>query len=177
MKVKIPKYNKSDTRKVEVNIDSFDTWSLDHTLAYIILPALLQLKDTAHGVPSDFADAGGASWDSQDSFDFYKDTHEESFEIRCRDWNTILDKMIWSFKEIAFQDYENLYHHGTPKFEWEKTGEQILNPANGKMEDVFQMVDKNPGEHWYDHVGAAMHRERIQEGLDLFAKYYLNLWD
>jgi hypothetical protein len=39
------------------------------------------------------------------------------------------------------------------------------------------MVDKNPDEHWYDHIGHQLHEARIQEGLELFGKYYRNLWD
>lgn len=177
MKVKIPKYNKNDSRKIEVQIEKFDTWNLDSTLAYIILPALLQLKNTKQGVPAEFAEVGGADYDNQDSFDFYKETHEDSFKKKCDEWDAILDKMIWSFKELAFNDWDSLYHHGDAKFEWVKCDEKSLNPATNQMEDVFQMVDKNPGEHWFDFVGAQMHKDRIQEGLDLFAKYYQHLWD
>ena len=36
-------------RKLKVRIDDYDTWSMDHTLAYIILPMLKQLRDTKHG--------------------------------------------------------------------------------------------------------------------------------
>jgi hypothetical protein len=39
------------------------------------------------------------------------------------------------------------------------------------------MVDKNPGAHWYDAEGHLLHEERIQEGLELFGKYYRSLWD
>ena len=43
MKVNIGKY-KNKGRKISVQIDDSDVWSFDHTLAYLILPALLQLK-------------------------------------------------------------------------------------------------------------------------------------
>ena len=43
-----------------VQIDRFDTWSTDHTLATIIYPALIQLKQTKQGIPSDFVDVGGS---------------------------------------------------------------------------------------------------------------------
>jgi hypothetical protein len=49
--------------------------------------------------------------------------------------------------------------------------------SNMPVEDKFQMVDKNPTEHWYDGVGHLKHEERIKEGLDLFGKYYRSLWD
>ena len=34
-----------------VKIDYWDTWSMDHTLSYIIVPMLKQLKATKHGAP------------------------------------------------------------------------------------------------------------------------------
>jgi len=39
------------------------------------------------------------------------------------------------------------------------------------------MIDKNPTEHWTDYIGMRIHEERIQEGLELFGKYYRHLWD
>lgn len=179
MKAKLNKYNKKDTRKVKVEIEKHDTWNLDHNLALIILPALLQLKNTSQGVPNDVASkVSGAPHDSQGSFDFYTDSYEESFDKAVNEWDNILDKMIWSFEQLAFRNWDDQYHHGEPKFAWQKTDDPPnLNPSTGKMEDVYQLVDLNPTEHWFDHVGAEKHKERIQEGLDLFAKYYMNLWD
>ena len=177
MKVKLGNYKKDSTRNIDVEIEKFDTYSLDHTLALIILPALLQLKNTKMGVPAEFGDAGGADYDMQDSFDFYKDSHKDSFDEKCKEWDTILDKMIWSFQQIALDDYETRYHHGKAEYDWVKSDEKFTNPLNGKIEDTFQMVDKNPTEHWYDAAGHRMHEERIQEGLELFGKYYRHLWD
>ena len=65
MKVKIGKYptwrwyhnylynwfDYAPTSKVKVKIDKYDTWSMDTTLAHIVIPMLKQLKDTKHGVP------------------------------------------------------------------------------------------------------------------------------
>jgi hypothetical protein len=45
------------------------------------------------------------------------------------------------------------------------------------VEKAYEMVDENPGEHWYDHIGHELHEERIQEGLELFGKYFRSLWD
>ena len=38
-------------QNVSVRIDHWDTWSMDDTLAYIVLPMLKQLKETKHGGP------------------------------------------------------------------------------------------------------------------------------
>lgn len=175
MKVQLGKYSKQ-FKKSKIQIDKFDVWSLDHTLAEIILPCLLQLKDVKHGLPNEFVDVGGADYDAQQSFDFYTETHSEAWEMGSKRWDEVLDKMIWSFYQIAYVDYESLYHHGKGDYEWIKTDKQFANPITGKMEDTFQIVDKSKNS-WFDHVGLQLHMERIQEGIDLFAKYYFNLWD
>jgi hypothetical protein len=178
MKVKIGRYPKGDTeRRISIDIERFDTYSVDHTLAYIIMPLLVQLKHTKHGIPTEFAEVGGANYDSQESFDFYKETHNDSFEEGCKRWDEVLDKMIWSFQQLIDDDYEAKYRHGDSEFDWVKTDKQYPNPVTGKLEDTFQMVDKFPEQHWTDYEGMRKHEERIQEGLELFGKYYRNLWD
>ena len=174
MKVNIRNYNKGPTvRKIDVQIDKWDTYGLDNTLALIILPALLQLRATKHGVPGEFVD----EQHSQRVFDFIEDDKDEVFEAGVAKWEETLDKMIWSFQQIVDEDHDNIYHHGKMEIDWRPTEKQFLNPLTGKMEHMFEMVDRNPGEHWYDREGHVMHEQRIQEGLELFGKHYRNLWD
>ena len=178
MKVKIGPYpKKGNRRKIDVQIEKFDTWSFDHTLAQIIYPALLQLRETKQGIPSDFAMAGGEDYLEQDSFDFYKETNQECFEKRCEQWNEVLEKIIWAFQQLTIDDYSSQYYHGNAEYDWVETDHLYPNPISGKMEPTYQMVDKNPDEHWFDSEGLKLHEERIQEGLDLFGKYYRSLWD
>jgi hypothetical protein len=178
MKINIKRFPKSGEQKIDIQIDKFDTWNLDKTLAQIILPALIQLKESKMGIPGEFGDVGGENWSSQLSFDFYEESHKESFDIGVQRWDEVLDKIIWSFYQLSFApNSDEKYHHGNADFGFEKTDEQIMNPVTGKMEDTSVMIDKNPDDHWYDIVGHSMHEDRIQEGIDLFAKYYRNLWD
>ena len=167
MKISMGKFPKSGERRIDIKIDHFDTWNLDHTLAMIIYPALLQLKEIKHGLPSEFATVGGEDWDSQLSFDFYVETQPECFALGEKRWDEVMDKMIWSFQQLCLDDYTDKYHHGEMKMGWTDMD------ANGMSE----MVDENPNEHWYDHVGNQLHDERIQEGIELFGRYYRNLWD
>ena len=53
MKVYIGRYPKDPNKeqKVNVQIDKWDTWNMDATLAHIIVPMLKQLKATKHGAP------------------------------------------------------------------------------------------------------------------------------
>lgn len=176
MKVNIGKYTDRG-RKIDVKIEGSDVWSFDHTLAYIVLPNLLLLKEVKHGVPSEFVEVGGADYESQGSFDFYKETHNESWNLGSKKWDEVLDKMIWSFYQLAFVDYNSLYHHGIGEYELIELEKLSANPLSGKMEKLYEMVDKNKNDHWFDTVGLMCHEERIQEGIELFAKYYRNLWD
>jgi hypothetical protein len=176
MKLSIGKYNKkSDRRKIDIQIDPYDTWSLDSTLALIIYPALIQLKATKQGVPNEFADDGSSS--KQDSFEFYQESYDDAWKAGLEKWDETLDKMIWSFEQLVKGDYDQQYHHGEAEYDWLKTDKQYPNPITGVMEATYKMVDKNPDAHWYDHVGHMKHDERIQEGLELFGKYFRSMWD
>jgi hypothetical protein len=179
MKVKIGPYpRKNSRRKINVQIDSYDTWSFDHTLAHIIYPALLQLKATKHGIPSQLVeDVGGEEWSQQNSFDFYKETHDESWNEASKRWDEVLDKMIWSFQQLTLDDYNSKYHHGESEYDFVESPKLYPNPISGKMEKTYQMVDKNPDDHFFDAEGLFLHEERIQEGLELFGKHYRSLWD
>jgi uncharacterized UPF0160 family protein len=178
MKIKINNWTKTtNRRKVNIQIDSWDTWNMDRTLALIIHPMLIQLRDTKHGVPGELVnDVGGEDYSEQESFDFYKETHKETWEIAAKRWDEILDKMIWSFGQLAYEDYDAKYHHGRGDYEFIESDKTYPNPVTGKIEKTFQMINKNP-DCWYDHVGHQKHEERIQEGLDLFGQYFRNLWD
>ena len=177
MYVKMGKFPKTGERKIDIQIDGYDTWNADNTLAHVIYPMLLQLKATKHGVPSEFVEFGGEDYDQQQSFDFYLEGHNEYFEQGVARWEETLDKMIWSFQQIALEDYEDKYHHGKGEYDWVESDKMYPNPVTGKMEKTFQMVDKNPDEHWYDIEGHQLHEERMREGFELFGKYFQNLWD
>lgn len=164
MKVNIGKFPKNAHRRIKVDIEKFDTYNVDHTLALIILPMLLQFRETHHGLPNEFVDTSGEDYHRQQSFDFYRDS-QESFDKAIERWHNILDKMIWSFYQIIIDD-DRKYHHGSPSY------------ASIKQSDgMYRMIDKNPDDHWYDSVGHQMYEDRIKEGLELFGKYYKSLWD
>lgn len=165
MKVNISKFFTKGQR-IKVEIEPHDTWNMDFTLSWIILPLLLQLKETKQGYPS-ILSTSSKQHTGQMSFDFMEDSSsDEFFQDDLKKWDEILDKMIWSFKQLAENEYGDHYHHGSFELTTEET-------QNGNL----QIVDLNPGKNWYDHVGHTLHEERIQEGLDLFAKYYRCLWD
>jgi len=97
-------------RKIEVRIDPYDTWNMDHTLALIILPMLKQLKETSRGSPNvddedlpphmrhsdpKFSEDG---WDMGDNWVHYK-------------WEWVLNEIIWSFEEWAKDEREERFFY------------------------------------------------------------------
>lgn len=109
-------------RVVSVEIDSFDTYSLDHTLACVIRPALELFKKDNIACPHDIYEKYNP--------DVSKPTDDEA---PFKEWEETVDKMITAFKYVeagAIHDF----------------------PVPEDME------------------------KEIEEGLALFAKYYLSLW-
>ena len=145
MKVNIHGYNKSDFRKIKVQIQHFDTWNLDSTLALIIYPALVQFKASKSGIPGYFTKEAHPS---QLSFDFYKED-DCCYEAGVIEWNKTLDKMIWSFQQACFENYTDA---------------------------KFHQVSESTGQLDYDYIGHQMYVDRINEGFELFGKWYAAMW-
>ena len=99
MKIKIGPHRKN--RAFNIHIDDFDVWSLDYTLACIIHPALIRLKETKHGYPELWEDGMVThhNYDRQLHFDFIDEDVETKYLIDK--WNVIMDKMIYSFEQIV----------------------------------------------------------------------------
>jgi len=159
MKVKIGNYRKGSNPKTprieKVDIEKWDTYSADHTLSLIIHPLLVKFRDNvlAQGiVPSEFLP-------TRDVSDL---TEEEAAELHARlhvegseKWVGILDKMIWSFYQIKTNYY----------------GEKSF----------FKEVEGNPEDPDYnkfdiDKDGLNDYYEKIDEGAQLFGRYYRSLW-
>lgn len=135
-------------RRIKVKYHNYDTWSLDSTLSLIILPGLQQLKATQHGYPSGL-------------------TQEE--------WDNILDEMIFAFNEIA-NDHPGAeaFYSGVSDHVWVKCD------IDGKEnpEGMYSRMDEGPNHTFrVDFEGRKAYDDRIQNGLELFGKYYQNLWD
>ena len=149
------------TRNIKVRIDKYDTWSMDATLAYIILPMLHQLKETKHGCP-DVNDE-----DVPKKLRVREATHhdgevDDNWEAR---WDWAMDEMIWAFTQINDnEDWEKEY--------CEKAGEWHFEDEKDGMSEM--VWDKKPV---IDNKGIKAHRARMQNGFILFGKYYTGLWD
>jgi hypothetical protein len=157
MKVNIGRYPKGDKeRKINVQIDPWDTWSADHTLALIIAPLLQKMKDDKQGAPhvddadvpehlrSTAAPAKENEWDTDDNW-----------YLR---WNYVMDEMIWAMQQLAsFNENEDKFFDNSE-----------VDECKGVMEQVRAIK--------VDHEGLQVHRDRIQKGCELFGKYFQSLW-
>ena len=111
-------------QEIDVHIDKWDTWSMDNTLAHIILPMLKQLKETRHGAPYvDNEDVPETLWSDHSD---YEQT-DENFHKR---WDWVLDEMIWAFEQKTI-DWEEQYYEFAENHEF---GDEPLRWEDEKME-------------------------------------------
>jgi hypothetical protein len=143
-----------------VKLDRWDTWSMDHTLAVIVVPMLKQLQATKHGAPmvddddvplalkSTGAPAKENEWDTDDN--------------HFARWDYVLAEMIWAFEQKVRDDDESEF------FDHSECGD-----IKDFVKDTNEYLSKSK----VDWDGLKRHQERKQNGFRLFGKYYQNLWD
>src|SRR6056300_1664141 len=90
-------------QKVKIRIDRWDTWSMDHTLAPIILPMLKQLKEDKHGAPFVYEkDVPEELWPPKEQISaIYQGQIDDNYFKR---WDWVLDEMIYAFDCKANKD-------------------------------------------------------------------------
>jgi len=164
-----------------VKIDRWDTWSMDNTLADIILPMLKQLKETKHGSPTvdddDMPDhlrgTTTEDWDAQHTFDFYREhqIQEGERDIHAR-WDWVMDEMIFAFEHHVDDTWEEAFRSGEHDMihvpcEWYEDGRPKL-----------YSIEKGPNDTYVcDYEGMNKVYKRMENGFRLFGKYYRGLWD
>ena len=178
------KYRK---RTIDVKIHKYDTWSMDHTLAEIILPMLKQLKATKHGsqivdledVPEHLRATGHESYEDQKTFDFYHETDDNkdlNYEGTHDRWDWVLNEMIFAFEHKVDDSWEEKFREGEIDMTWipvDKNGKEVP-----KGEHRYYQMGEGPN-HTYkcDYDGLQKVHERMKNGFRLFGKYYEGLWD
>lgn len=159
------------TRKIDIRIDQWDTWSMDKTLAMIILPMLKQLQETKHGsaiVELEDVPEHMRTPDAEDGQEPPKyDTHDR--------WDWVLKEMIWAFEQMQPDcDWEAQYHTGVIDIEWEPDTSRLKEDGTPMC---YTMVRGPNDTHKIDTDGITRHQARIDNGTRLFGKYFQGLWD
>jgi hypothetical protein len=161
------------TRKIKVHIDRWDTWSMDHTLSYIVLPMLKQLNETKHGAP--FVDDEDVPEHLRSTAAEPKENEWDTDSNHFLRWDWVMSEMIYAFECQLDDTWEDKYWTGDwGKPDFIKTDEEYLNPVTGEMESTFQI---NTGTRKCDWDGLKQEQARIQNGFRLFGRYYQALWD
>lgn len=158
-------------QRVRVKIDPWDVYSMDTTLAHIVLPMLKKLKDVKAGAP--FTDDKDVPVEirSTSAKRLTKKQKEngETDEYWFDRWNWILDEMIFAFdsKVGAGKDWSDQFHSGVYDTYFEKCDD-------GSGFSEMQQGPNHTAE--FDYEGYMEYQKRIENGFRLFGKYYEALW-
>ena len=154
-------------RTIKVRIDPCDTWSMNTTLAYIILPMLKQLNESKQGAPcTDDEDVPEALRSTNAG---PKENEWDTDDLFFKRWDWIMSEMIFAFEHKIDDSWEEKFYTG----EWDMKTVPVEH--NGQ-----ELYTWEPGpDHTYkcDREGLKAVHDRIQNGFRLFGKYYQNLWD
>ena len=156
-------------RKIKVRIDRYDTWSMDHSLALIILPMLKQIKETKQGSP--YVDNEDVPAHMRHTLSKGPDDYETEDRWIHYKWDWVLNEMIWAFETHLNEAWEDQFRNGDPDIDWD-----LVSGIEGEESAMYKMKQKNP-DYWVDYVKIREYNDRIDNGFRLFGKYYRNLWD
>lgn len=146
--------DKRSSQKIMVRIDNYDTWSMDHTLAHIILPMLKQLNDTKHGSP--LVDDEDVPEELKSISAPPKENDYDIDDNHHKRWDWVLGEMIWAFEQKCRDGgWEGDY------YEFEDAPNEMLG---------IRMISS-------DDEGRLAHQRRMSNGFRLFGRYYEALWD
>jgi hypothetical protein len=152
-----------------VKIDRYDTWSMDHTLADIILPMLKQLNAEKHGAPH--VDDEDVPMELQSWTSPAKDEYDVDGQHFAR-WEWVMNEMIFAFESKVNDGWQEKFYSGVSNMksvpcEWDAEGKPTL-----------YTFEEGPN-HTYkcDYDGIAEVQKRITNGFRLFGKYFEALWD
>jgi hypothetical protein len=162
MKVQIGNFRDDGEQEISVKIDKWDTYSMDHTLANIIHPMLIQLRDTTNSAPFiPFEDRpphliGSVPVRERGDIDEF---HEQA-------WDWVLTEMVHAFESKLVEDWQRQFWSGESDWTVEESDTDFARMVHGPNHTLECDVD-----------GMQKYQDRISNGFRLFGKYYENLWD
>ena len=151
-----------------IKIDRWDTWSMDHTLAPIILPMLKELKDSKQGAP--YVDDGDVP-DELKSMNAPRCENEwDTDDNWFKRWDWILGEMIFAFESKIEDNWMAQFITGESDTIWIESDEVY------EGDTCMEMKHGPNHTQVYDWDGINAYEARIQNGFRLFGVYYRNLW-
>jgi hypothetical protein len=162
------------TRTIRVKIDRWDTWSMDHTLSYIVLPMLRQLKETKHGAP--FTNDEDVPEHLRSTAAEPKENEYDTDSNHFLRWDWIMDEMIFAFECELDDSWEDAFRSGNFDTVWLPVDREG-NPVPESDAKLYQMADGPNHTYQCDYEGMKVVQARISNGFRLFGVYYQGLWD
>jgi hypothetical protein len=178
------------------HISDIELWNLDYTLAKIIIPKLIEFKNMKRkGFPTTFSkyssDYGISILEYKNSF----------IGGEMQKWNEYVDEMIFAFECLLYLDDRNekgdvskkhiifckKYGYNSPYRETEDNLRYMHSYANKNRITIISNesdLDKKKGYILKDKIEIYCDRkllkemnERMQNGFELFGKYFTGFWD
>jgi hypothetical protein len=162
----INKYLDKAQRKVKIRVDGYDVWGADHTIAMLVHPLLLKLKENKHGAP--YVDDEDVPEHLRSTAAKPKEHEWDTDDNHFKRWDWVLDEMIWAFEQCSKEDTgDDQFYSG--EVDW-----TFVKEEDGK----YSRMEYGPNHTFkVDEEGKKAHYDRIKNGHRLFAKYYFSLWD
>ena len=124
MKVRIGPYRKNRAERIE--IEPFDTWNMDYTLAMIVLPMLQQLQKTKQGSPS--VDDEDVPEELRSTSAPPKENEWDTDDNWHKRWDWVLDEMIYAFdSKVTKEEVYMRFDIATERDAIQKEQERISN--------------------------------------------------
>lgn len=171
-----------EERKVRVRIDPWDTWSMDHSLALIVLPMLKQLKNDKHGSPN--VDDKDVPKHLRSTAAPKKENEWDTDALHHDRWDWVLDEMIWAFEQKVDPE-EGMGHYYDPykSYEEAKNDKFMINEQQEDGTIVEKELFPEHGAEYRIQRGKfnkdkyKKWQKRKENGFALFGKYFEALWD
>lgn len=164
-------------RKEKVVIHNYDTWSMDNTLAIIILPMLKQLKESQHGAAS--VDDKDVPEELRSTSAPKKDNEYDTDDNHFNRWDWVLDEMIWAFEQKVDPN-EGRSNYYDPYEEGETVKRNYFKGVNkdGTEKKTYILSEEHAREVGkFNKTKYKAYMKRKQNAFMLFGKYYEALWD
>ena len=164
-----------------------DVWSIDWWFLNVVPNMLQDLRETAHGFPSEIGDMVG--YDDQN----IDQTKEQEAVDK---WDSILAEIIFYLREANEETcqkknpFEEQYHADWREFDAKYAGGEKLKTAEEKAEEkkkgLYRMYMPSDLPEYRETADKFIEEERRlnayrdeckNKGLELFSKWFWNLWD
>lgn len=182
---------------------SVERWNLFHTFSVYIAAGLKEfLSYKLYGIPQEFSDLeeeiAEVNSEIKESKELYEELGKEVERIiaereqlprfdrnaekstEMRTWRGTIEKMLWSFEQLRDDCPDSPFNKWEDKQFWSLIDSGILpmEISEEPDENGLRAVKIN-GEETSQEIWDAedKYREKIQEGINLFAKYFQHLWD